>query len=290
MYRKYLDTIRPADLTNLFFIGLFTLLTLFFYDSIKSPDRLLIIYFSLMLIQVSLIKLNPSGGLTGLFRDVIFPVISIFLVFDTMTELIPGINPHDIDYILIRMDFALFGTYPTVWLERFNSPVPTDILQISYTSYYFLPIILGIVLKLKGRDKEFDTGLFFILLCFYLSYVGYILFPALGPRYVIDHLQTKPLEGNALSEWIYNTLNRIEGIKRDAFPSGHTAITLTVLHMAYRYEKRVLWIFLPPAIMLIIATVYCRYHYVVDVIGGVILYVITLILGNYILSKSTYKS
>ncbi|GBE01860.1 PAP2 superfamily protein [bacterium BMS3Bbin06] len=290
MYRKYLDTIRPADLTNLFFIGLFTLLTLFFYDSIESPDRLLITYFSLMLLQVLLIKLNPSGGLTGLFRDVIFPVISIFLVFDTMTELIPGINPHDIDYILIRMDFTLFGTYPTVWLERFNSPVLTDILQISYTSYYFLPIILGIVLKLKGRNKEFDTGLFFILLCFYLSYVGYILFPALGPRYVIDHLQTKPLEGNALSEWIYNTLNRIEGIKRDAFPSGHTAITLTVLHMAYRYEKRVLWIFLPPAIMLIIATVYCRYHYVVDVIGGVILYVITLILGNYILSKSTYKS
>ncbi len=290
MYRKYLDTIRPADLTNLFFIGLFTLLTLFFYDSIESPDRLLIIYFSLMLLQILLIKLNPSGGLTGLFRDVIFPVISIFLVFDTMTELIPGINPHDIDYILIRMDFALFGTYPTVWLERFNSPVLTDILQISYTSYYFLPIILGVVLKLKGRNKEFDTGLFFILLCFYLSYVGYILFPALGPRYVIDHLQTKPLEGNALSEWIYNTLNRIEGIKRDAFPSGHTAITLTVLYMAYRYEKRVFWIFLPPAIMLIIATVYCRYHYVVDVIGGVILYVITLLLGNYILSKSTYKS
>jgi membrane-associated phospholipid phosphatase len=35
-------------------------------------------------------------------------------------------------------------------------------------------------------------------------------------------------------------------------------------------KKRLFWIILIPALLLIVATVYCRYHYVVDVIGGVL--------------------
>jgi membrane-associated phospholipid phosphatase len=35
-----------------------------------------------------------------------------------------------------------------------------------------------------------------------------------------------------------------------------------------------------PIILLIFATVYCRYHYVVDVIGGVFLTIVTIIIGE----------
>jgi membrane-associated phospholipid phosphatase len=40
-----------------------------------------------------------------------------------------------------------------------------------------------------------------------------------------------------------------------------------------------LW-FLPFAIGLVLATVYCRYHYVADVIGGLVLAFVTVPLGN----------
>lgn len=209
--------------------------------------------------------------------------MAVFLVFNSMTELVPGVNPGDIDFRLIRADYWLLGGYPTVWLERVVNPYLTEILQLAYTSYYFLPVILGIALKIKKRETEFDEGLLFILLCFYLSYVGYILFPALGPRYTMNHLQSIPLKGTMLSEKIYSILNSIEGIKRDAFPSGHTAVTLVVLHLAYRYEKRLFHIYLPITVLLVFATVYCRYHYVVDVLGGIVLYVITMIAGQWIL-------
>ena len=216
-------------------------------------------------------------------------MIAVFLVFDTMTELIPGVNPKDIDYILIRADYWLLGGYPTVWLERVANPYLTEVLQLSYTSYYFLPIVLGVVLKIKKKDAEFDEGLAFILLCFYLSYVGYVLFPALGPRYTMNHLQSVPLQGVAVFEKIYGILNSIEGIKRDAFPSGHTAIALTVMHLAYRYERRLFYIYLPIVALLLFSTVYCRYHYVVDVLGGVALYMITMVSGRWLISRRTVK-
>ncbi|GMT46985.1 MAG: PAP2 superfamily protein [bacterium] len=275
--------VRPADAITLIFVSLFALLTLIYFGSVASAGKLLFTYASLLSIQLILIRYSPEQGFLKFFHDIVFPVMAVFLVFNSMTELVPGVNPGDIDFRLIRADYWLLGGYPTVWLERVVNPYLTEILQLAYTSYYFLPVILGIALKIKKRETEFDEGLLFILLCFYLSYVGYILFPALGPRYTMNHLQSIPLKGTMLSEKIYSILNSIEGIKRDAFPSGHTAVTLVVLHLAYRYEKRLFHIYLPITVLLVFATVYCRYHYVVDVLGGIVLYVITMIAGQWIL-------
>jgi membrane-associated phospholipid phosphatase len=156
----------------------------------------------------------------------------------------------------------------------------TDILQAAYSSYYFLPVALGIALKIRGDNKAFDQSLFLIMLCFYLSYIGYMLMPAIGPRFTMNHLQNRDLQGLFITGPVQEILNRLEGIKRDAFPSGHTAITLTVVYLAWRFEKRLFAVFLPVALALIVSTVYCRYHYVVDVIGGVALTLITIVLGE----------
>jgi membrane-associated phospholipid phosphatase len=60
-------------------------------------------------------------------------------------------------------------------------------------------------------------------------------------------------------------------------PAG---IALIVLYLAWRFEKKLFVFFLPLTLALIISTVYCRYHYVVDVIGGMILTLITIVLGE----------
>ncbi|RME62694.1 MAG: phosphatase PAP2 family protein [Nitrospirae bacterium] len=162
-------------------------------------------------------------------------------------------------------------------MERFYNPYLTDLLIIGYCTYYFMPVILGVILKIQGKEKEFQEGLFTVLLCFYLSYVGYVLFPALGPRYTMLHLQQKPLEGVFLFDGINHLLNSLERIKRDAFPSGHTGITLVVLYLAMKFERRLLWAFVPCTMLLIIATIYCRFHYGVDILGGVLLTGITIL-------------
>ena len=103
------------------------------------------------------------------------------------------------------------------------SPLLTDLLQVAYISYYLLPVTLGIALKLRADNRAFDRSLFLIMLCFYLSYIGYLLMPALGPRFTMEHLQHRELQGLFISGPVQEALNRLEGIKRDAFPSGHTS-------------------------------------------------------------------
>ncbi len=277
-------SLREAEKINLFFLLFFLVLALVHIREFQTY-KVVYEYLILLALQIVFIKTGITEKRLGFLYDVAFPVISVLIVFDSMSELVHIVNPHDIDYRLIQMDYKLFGLYPTVYLERFVNPFLTEILQLSYSSYYFLPVVLGVVLKMQGRDEEFNRGLAMILLCFYLSYVGYIIFPALGPRYTMLHLQSVELQGIYFFKKISSILNSIEGIKRDAFPSGHTAVTLLVLHLAYRFERRLFYVYLPVAALLLFSTVYCRYHYVVDVIGGVGLYLLTLLISRFLLFR-----
>ena len=271
---------RPADLLNLLFLLLLTSLVSLLHTRIANPPLLIGLYSGMILLQVVVIRLKDRGRFLHLLHALIFPTVSILLIFDSFEKIVHRLNPRDIDPLLIRLDYILLGCYPTIELEKIASPLITDILQLSYSSYYLIPFALGITLYRKGKEAEFDRTLFFIMLCFYLSYIGYLLFPALGPRYTMAHLQTSDLQGWVITGQIQSVLNALEGIKRDAFPSGHTGIALTVLYLAHRFERRLFFILLPVVTALVFSTVYCRYHYVVDVIGGMVLTLITIIMGE----------
>jgi membrane-associated phospholipid phosphatase len=272
---------RPADTVTLVFLFFLIALILFNYHVIPTAPSLLVLYSALVVTQIILIRFKNRGRFLRYLYDLIFPVLCVLLVFDSLGRVVHYVNPKDIDPVLIRLDYLIFGGDPAVMLEKIMNPFLTDVLEIAYTTYYFMAISLGVMLLLHHKREEFNRTIFLILFCFYLSYFGYILFPALGPRFAIKGLQAVPLRGFLVAEPIRNFLNWLEGIKRDAFPSGHTAIALTVLYLSYKFEKKLFRILLPAVLALIFSTVYCRYHYVVDVLAGIILAVLTVILGQW---------
>lgn len=280
MIRKVISGLRPADSLNLVFLFSLSVVVLVFYRKLTGPCSLAILYSALVFTQAVLIRFKNSNGVVRWVYDLIFPTICILIVFDSIEGLVHSINPRDIDPLLIKLDYELFGFYPTVMMEKFMNPLLTDVMQLAYSSYYFLPITLGAFLKIKGKDSAFDRSLFLIMLCFYLSYIGYMLMPALGPRYTMSHLQGTDLRGYLIAGPLQELLNRLEGIKRDAFPSGHTGIALTVLYLSCLHARGLFRFYLPCVIALIFSTVYCRYHYVVDVLGGILLALITIFLGE----------
>jgi membrane-associated phospholipid phosphatase len=208
-----------------------------------------------------------------------YPVALIPITFKELTFLIPLIHPRDFDWELARIDYWMFGAHPTVWLERFTWPVLTELFQISYTAYYFLPVILGALLWSKGWFDRFHYFVFVAVLGFYLSYLGYIAVPAIGPRFIMAGEQSIPLTGVFTFRFIRETLDRAEGITRDCFPSGHTELTLLVLYYAKRFHRRTFWLMLPAGSALIISTVYLRYHYVIDIIAGVALAFLVILIA-----------
>lgn len=267
----YRGRLSPGDKVIIAYLMVIAALAVAFNRRVDLWPWFLAAHAAGALAVASMARFASRAGWLGYFARCWYPVVLIPITFKELEYLIPRINPRDMDWQLAAIDLAIFGAHPTVWLERLTHPILTELLQLSYTCYYFFPILLGAALWLRRQFERFHFCLFAIVLGFYLSYLGYIAVPAIGPRFILAHEQSFPLKGVLLFDWIQNTLNRLEGIMRDCFPSGHTAVTLLVLYYARRFHRPSFRWMLLPGSALIFSTVYLRYHYVVDVIAGALL-------------------
>ena len=182
------------------------------------------------------------------------------------------------DRWLIAGDRYLFGCDPTVWLQRIISPWLTELMQIVYATNYFLPLILVLTLYLKKERIPFQQSVFVLTLGYFLSYLGYFIIPAIGPRVTILH--RVPLQGVFIRESLARLNYCLDVCPRDCFPSGHTEIPLITLWLAYRFKRGLFRVYIPIVIALICSTIYLRYHYVVDVIAGMALAGIVILLSR----------
>jgi membrane-associated phospholipid phosphatase len=279
--RTYLN---PSDRLTLFFIVLLTVVILLNVSCFPSWQHLIFTYSLLalvILVLAALDRMTPGSRLSG-FLHAFIPIICVVIIFNSLGDIIPFIRRQYYDEVLIRIDHLLFAAHPTVWMERFNNTWFTALFQIAYISYYGMPIAVCTLLFIKDEQEEFETAAFTIILCFYLSYLGYLLFPAVGPRFTLNHLQTTDLQSGPMTLWIRQTLDSLEHNKTDAFPSGHTAVALVSLFYAWKYRQKALFRVLVPAVAaLIVSTVYLRYHYVIDVIAGMLLAVLTIFISPW---------
>jgi membrane-associated phospholipid phosphatase len=193
---------------------------------------------------------------------------------------------RDYDKLLIAMDHALFRVNPTEWLARFSNPYLTEVLQIAYSLFYVLFIAVGLELYRKRDLLQFQYVRFTFVYGFLISYMGYLFLPAVGPRFTIHDFSKidAELPGLLFTPYLRGFVNFFESIQagvsnsiaqasaqRDVFPSGHTMLTLIGIKLAYQFRLKVRHYIMGTGMLLIIATVYLRYHYVVDVIAGVLL-------------------
>jgi membrane-associated phospholipid phosphatase len=274
--------LTPIDRLTLCMLVLLMAVMLFFAPAAHAWPQPGLTYLLLALTVVALAALDRksrAGSILSSIR-VFAPIVIIAIIFNSLGALISGIHARHYDDILINIDYALFGAHPTIWMERLNHPLLTGLLQAAYMSYYGIPIALVLALSLRENKQEFNSAAFAIVLCFYLSYIGYLLVPAVGPRFTLSHLQTTDLRAGPATLWVRQMLDGLEHNKTDAFPSGHTAVALVTLAYAWKCRERVLSRILAPVVSaLIVSTVYLRYHYVIDVIAGMLLAALTVLIA-----------
>ena len=140
--------------------------------------------------------------------------------YKEMALFIPVVRNSDADQWLADLDFRIWGAHPSVWLERVHTPVLTEFLQIVYT--LFVPAVLYIAWRALAQtaNRRFSILCFLNRTRLLASYLGYILVPARGPRFLLKHLQHFPLQGLWLFQTMQNTLDRLESAHYDCFPAG----------------------------------------------------------------------
>lgn len=174
------------------------------------------------------------------------------------------------DDLLIRADMALFGFHigrdlAAVWGNR---AWLTEWFNFSYLSYYWVTLYLPLYLYFTDRRREFFYVSFICGFTIYLCFLVQTLFPAQGPVH-FDPVGSGYLAAGPISEFARVFLQRAD-IPGGAMPSGHVAGTIAVWILARRFAPGAFLLTSPIVISLCVATVYCRYHYAVDVIAGII--------------------
>ena len=274
--------VRPTEAIHAAALVVLTALTLALRHRLADPGGLLLRYVALAGVLAIVTLMAPREDerprLVAVLLD-FYPAVFLPVLFNMLEPLIAALRGRARDDLLIAADRALFGVDVTVWMERFARPWLNDVFYLFYATYYFLALALGLVLWLRDRPAA-RRFVFTLMVVYYVSYAGYFAVPALGPRFSQASLYTVSLTGTPISRFINDSINSLEKTKFDVFPSGHTMVSVAVLLVAWKRARDVFWWLLPIATGLIVSTVYCRFHYVVDVIAGAALAFVTVPLGD----------
>jgi len=200
-------------------------------------------------------------------RDVM-PFVFCVAIYTNLHDTIHFVNPHDVHDALIAIDGFLFGVQPCVWAQNYYHPFLTDYFSISYMNYFLIAVVVVVYLLVRKKNIEARKALLGTILCFYFGYFLYILFPAAPPRLTLADQFIRDFSGGWLTEAQNNIININPSSSRAAFPSLHCAVTLISLIYSYKYSKPLFFILLIPGISLVLATVYLRHHYVIDILAG----------------------
>ena len=306
-FKKWLAPLNSTDRLLISFWGFLAAVSLAFHARIPYWPLLILsdlaasgIIFFLARVSIS----TESGWRRWIHDWSAFPLV--LFTFKQLHYMISPIHEGmDFDRLLIAADRWLFGTDPTVWLGRISNPYLTELLQIAYTLFYVYFIVVGVALYQKKDARPFSYFRFSVVYGFLISYIGYFFFPATGPRFTLHDFSKigNEMPGILLTPFLRRFVNFFESIpadvanevahaaaQRDVFPSGHTMMTLVVIVLAFRYRLKVRHAVLVAGLLLIFATVYLRYHYLVDVLVGAVLAVICLATATRLYSNFRNRS
>jgi membrane-associated phospholipid phosphatase len=296
---KRFSFLRSADVVTILFILALSMLQVLFAGKLEQWS--LFVPLNILLCGAVFASARhvyhypqKSHPLILLFRDW-YLVPCILFIYTQTSSIAHPLHGKDYDEILILIDRAVFGVDPTRWIAQFANPFLTEILQIAYSSYYIFFVALFYELYRRADHTEFRSGAMLVVYGFYLSYIGYMLFPAIGPRFTLHNFFATDAElpGIFLTDYLRMIVNSGGGVPagaadpslfvhRDAFPSGHTQLTLVAMFVAFRTKTRIRWWLFVGGSLLIISTVYMRYHYVVDVAAGILFFFFTIWSGKMI--------
>jgi membrane-associated phospholipid phosphatase len=275
----------PVDKLILAYFGFAIVLILGWWSAIPDAAGLLALH--LLGGALLLYEIFRPNRTSCVFRHW-YPLIYVAFCYKEMALFIPAVRHTDADQWLADLDYSLWGANPTVWLERLQTPALTEFLQIVYTLFVPVVLLVAILFWRQRRYADFQYYAFLIALGFLVSYIGYLVVPARGPRFLLSHLQHIPLRGLWFFQTMQGALDRLESAHYDCFPSGHTELTILAWWSTRRLKNPLFWLYFAYTLSIIFATVYLRYHYTIDLLAGALV-AASLIVATPAIYRNLYK-
>lgn len=200
------------------------------------------------------------------------PQATMILAYRQMNWFAPPFHTNAFEHNWIVWDRILLDNLGMrAAIESLGAVIPF-VLELSYLLVYALPPLTMGVLYLVGRRRESDVLLTIYMLGLTLCYAQFPFWPSEPPRTVfpgqdLPGIITPVREFNL---WLVGSY----GIHTSVFPSAHVSGAFAAaMAMAYILRKH-RWIvvcYFAYAALVAVATIYGRYHYAVDALGGALI-------------------
>ncbi|MBI4566313.1 MAG: phosphatase PAP2 family protein [Planctomycetes bacterium] len=274
--KRYRASAWPADWILLGYCALLAAIALIFRDRLPRWPLFALGHVAVAAVSVSLVLASarrPNSRAWALLRgwDALALIPALFFM---VCGMIHHVNPHDQDAALIAIDRAIGGIALLNAMDRITWGWLTDLSKALWIFYYFLPLLAGIPLWCRRDLSAFREAKSMLVLGWALSYVGYLLVPAEGPGYHAERIGVAPprWEESVFAVPAKAVIDALEQEARDTFPSGHAVIAGLVGFLLLRHRE---WAWaaagVPLSAGVVLSTIYLRYHYVTDVLVGLLI-------------------
>jgi len=250
------------------------------------PERFWLIAVHLTL-SGSLLILNrarPSAGILHVIRDwhalLLFPFL-----FKEVELLAPVLGDWRLTAAIPAWESALFAGQPSLYLSERLAFVPlSEYLHFCYLSYVIVIPSLAAYWYVSGRLAAFGELLLLLSTVLLASYLFFLLLPVDSPYYLSQRLGP-PLSGHFFFDLAHQVSAR-GGARGGAFPSAHVSGAVVVSLVAWRHQRRLAYLLVPFTVSVMIATVYGRFHYVLDTLAGAALAIAVVTAYRYLSAAS----
>jgi membrane-associated phospholipid phosphatase len=208
------------------------------------------------------------------------PLALLLLAYREMGWLAVRTHAYSLERSWIVVDRLVLRTWQMHDAIECLGPVLPSILEVAYSLVYVTAPFGLAMLYVYGARKRSERYLLILVLGVLLSYAQFPFWPSEPPRAVF------PGEDAPSMQTIFRRFNWFllggYGIHTSVFPSAHVSGAFAAAFGVRRALPEKPWVWrslLAMAVLIATATVYGRYHYVVDAVAGFAVSVVALALG-----------
>ena len=207
--------------------------------------------------------------------------------FFQLREILPAVAPWSVDGRIYQLDLRVFGVEPSVYLDRFVTESTTEWFAFFYFLYFLILCVHVLPMVYWNRDTQllgrFATG---TLMMFLSAHLLYMLVPGYGPYWYLKDSFHHDLVGGPFWHLVRETVDA-GGAQKDIFPSLHTAAPTFLAIFSFRHRKLYPFKYTWPVVaflatQIILATMFLRWHYLIDIVAGLTLATTASLLGQHI--------
>ncbi len=236
---------------------------------------------SVVLVRGRILRKSWTAAL--IYRVGIYGSVQISYFF--LKHVLPLVNTTTLDQKLYAFDLSVFKVEPAMAWDRFVNPTTTEWFSFFYFGYFLLMAAHVVPLLFFGRRKQIvGEFTFSMLILFSIGHTLYMVVPGYGPYRAMTDAFQHPFPPGPWHELVMNAVHS-GGAQMDIFPSLHTGAPTLLAFFSYRNRDKLPFKYTWPIVTfctanIIIATMFLRWHYLIDVVVGFSLAVTSVLLSR----------